>query len=136
VNGEGKGVRKGMLNLIDLAGSERLKKSGSQDNPALLRETQNINLSLSALGNVIAALGEGAPHVPFRDSKLTALLEGSLGGDSKCLMFCCLAPETDHLLYWGCGDGCFGCGGRGVVVYDHYSLCLCSKRRLGKSTVC
>ena len=62
----------------------------------LLREAQNINKSLSALGNAIAALAGGETHVPFRDSKLTFYLQSSLGGDCKCLMFCNVAPETAH----------------------------------------
>ncbi len=94
----GDGIRRvGKLHLVDLAGSERLSMSGSASNPKLLKETQNINRSLSALGNVIAALANKAPHVPFRDSKLTYLLQHSLGGKSKSLMFCNLSPSFRSL---------------------------------------
>jgi len=80
----------GKLHLVDLAGSERVSRSGATDER--LREAQHINLSLSALGNVIECLanrGEGKRrHIPYRDSSLTYLLQDSLGaGDSKTLMF-------------------------------------------------
>lgn len=74
----------GKLNLVDLAGSERVGKSGAEGNR--LREAQHINRSLSALGDVIAALRSRQGHVPFRNSKLTYLLQDSLSGDSKTLM--------------------------------------------------
>lgn len=75
----------GLLNLVDLAGSERLSQSKAEGDR--LRETRNINKSLSALGDVIAALANRDKHVPFRNSKLTHLLQDSLGGDCKTLMF-------------------------------------------------
>lgn len=75
----------GLLNLVDLAGSERLSHSKAEGDR--LRETRNINKSLSALGDVIAALANKEKHVPFRNSKLTHLLQDSLGGDCKTLMF-------------------------------------------------
>ncbi len=94
---EGTGERcEGCLNLVDLAGSERLNVSfasgpgvGLPDKERV-RETQSINKSLSALGDVIAALGEKSggenKHVPYRNSKLTYLLQNSLSGNSKTLV--------------------------------------------------
>ena len=68
-----------------MAGSERQNKSGASG--LRLREASKINWSLSTLGNVISALAEGkAAHVPYRNSKLTRLLQDSLGGNSKTLM--------------------------------------------------
>ena len=81
---------RGQLHLVDLAGSERVDKSGAKGQA--LKEAQNINKSLSALGDVIAARAQGASHIPFRNSTLTHLLQDSLSHDSKTLMFCCISP--------------------------------------------
>merc|ERR1719486_733944 len=84
----------GALHLVDLAGSERLDKSGSTGER--LKETQNINKSLSSLADVFAAKAEGRTHVPFRNSKLTYLMEPCLSGHGKTLMFVNVGPEEDH----------------------------------------
>lgn len=84
----------GALNLCDLAGSERLDRSGAGTDARRLKETQSINKSLSCLGDVFNALATGAPHVPYRNSKLTYLLQDCLSGDGKALMFVNLSPTT------------------------------------------
>ncbi|BHF59037.1 Kinesin-like protein kif17 [Sparganum proliferum] len=87
--------RAGKLNLVDLAGSERQSKTGAVGDR--LKEATKINLSLSALGNVISALVDAnTKHVPYRDSKLTRLLQDSLGGNTKTLMIACLSPADNN----------------------------------------
>lgn len=92
VEGEDKpSIKAGKLNLVDLAGSERQSKTQAVGDR--LKEAKNINLSLSALGNVIAAQASGKKgHIPYRDSKLTRLLQDSLGGNTKTLMIAALSP--------------------------------------------
>jgi hypothetical protein len=81
----------GKLNLVDLAGSERQSKTGATGDR--LKEATKINLSLSALGNVISALVDGkSGHIPYRDSKLTRLLQDSLGGNTKTVMIANIGP--------------------------------------------
>ncbi|KAG5185147.1 P-loop containing nucleoside triphosphate hydrolase protein [Tribonema minus] len=81
------------IHLIDLAGSERAKATGAEGDR--LKEGANINKSLSALGNVIAALtATNRKHVPYRDSKLTRLLQDSLGGSAFCMVICNVSPSS------------------------------------------
>ncbi|XP_072000089.1 kinesin-like protein KIF3C isoform X2 [Engystomops pustulosus] len=88
-------IRVGKLNLVDLAGSERQSKSGV--NGERPKEASKINLSLSALGNVISALVDGrSTHIPYRDSKLTRLLQDSLGGNAKTIMVATMGPASHH----------------------------------------
>ncbi|XP_023674278.2 kinesin-like protein KIFC3 isoform X2 [Paramormyrops kingsleyae] len=85
----------GKLNLVDLAGSERISRSGAEG--CRLREAQCINKSLAALGDVIHALRSRQPHVPFRNSRLTYLLQDSLSGDSKTLMMVQVSPLDSNM---------------------------------------
>ncbi|KAG9491587.1 hypothetical protein GDO78_000216 [Eleutherodactylus coqui] len=83
----------GKLYLVDLAGSEKVSKTGAEG--AVLDEAKNINKSLSALGNVISSLAEGAKgYVPYRDSKMTRILQDSLGGNCRTTMFICCSPSS------------------------------------------
>ncbi|CAG05596.1 unnamed protein product, partial [Tetraodon nigroviridis] len=82
------------FHFVDLAGSERLKRTGATGDRA--KEGISINCGLLALGNVISALGDRskrASHVPYRDSKLTRLLQDSLGGNSQTVMIACISPS-------------------------------------------
>jgi len=93
-NEESGAIVNGALNLCDLAGSERLDRSGAGNDAKRLKETQSINKSLSCLGDVFNALATNASHVPYRNSKLTYLLQDCLSGDGKALMFVNLSPTT------------------------------------------
>lgn len=84
-------IKAGKLNLVDLAGSERSSKTGATGQT--LKEGIKINLSLTALGNVISSLVDAkSQHIPYRDSKLTRLLQDSLGGNTKTVMIAALSP--------------------------------------------
>ncbi|KAJ3696073.1 hypothetical protein LUZ60_001450 [Juncus effusus] len=85
-------VRSGKIILVDLAGSEKVEKTGAEGR--VLEEAKTINKSLSALGNVINALTSGKTnHVPYRDSKLTRILQDALGGNSRTALLCCCSPS-------------------------------------------
>ncbi|PIO29206.1 hypothetical protein AB205_0160840 [Aquarana catesbeiana] len=82
----------GKLYLVDLAGSEKVSKTGAEG--AVLDEAKNINKSLSALGNVISALAEGSVYIPYRDSKMTRILQDSLGGNCRTTIVICCSPSS------------------------------------------
>ncbi len=91
---------KSKFHLVDLAGSERQSKTKAEG--IRLKEGININLGLLALGNVISVLGEENPsnrvkHVPYRESKLTRLLQDSLGGNSHTVMIACVSPADSNM---------------------------------------
>ena len=82
------------LNIADLAGSEKVSKTGSSGET--LEEAKKINASLSALCLVIAALSDNKPHIPYRNSKLTRILQESLGGNSKTMMLVACSPAANN----------------------------------------
>ncbi|XP_064473794.1 kinesin-like protein KIF11 isoform X2 [Ornithodoros turicata] len=88
-------LKTGKLNLVDLAGSENIGRSGAVDRRA--REAGNINQSLLTLGRVITSLVDKAPHVPYRESKLTRLLQDSLGGRTKTSIIATISPAMINL---------------------------------------
>ncbi|GFQ00905.1 kinesin-related protein 4 [Phtheirospermum japonicum] len=91
-------IRVSFLNLVDLAGSERVAKTGAGG--VRLKEGKHINKSLMILGNVINKLSEGGKqrgHIPYRDSKLTRILQPALGGNAKTSIICTVAPEEVHI---------------------------------------
>ncbi|EED94949.1 predicted protein, partial [Thalassiosira pseudonana CCMP1335] len=92
-SGVGEAKHKATLYLIDLAGSERVRKSEVEGKA--MKEAQHINKSLSALGNVMEALDRKSSHVPYRDSKLTYLLQNSLGGNSRTMMIVAACPHNN-----------------------------------------
>lgn len=99
-NSENSGVIKSKFHLVDLAGSERQSKTKAEG--IRLKEGININLGLLALGNVISVLGEEnssnkTKHVPYRESKLTRLLQDSLGGNSHTVMIACVSPADSNM---------------------------------------
>ncbi|KAJ6682950.1 CENTROMERE PROTEIN E [Salix koriyanagi] len=95
-----KRMKTGKVILVDLAGSEKVEKSGAEGK--VLEEAKTINKSLSALGNVINALTCGpsarSSHIPFRDSKLTRILQDALGGNSRTALLCCCSPSPSNAL--------------------------------------
>lgn len=90
-------INYGQLTLIDLAGSERLGKTGTDTDAIRLKETQNINKSLSSLGDVIASIATQQSHIPYRNSKLTHLLEPCFAKDSKTLMLIHVSSDNDSI---------------------------------------
>ncbi|KAM6956574.1 kinesin-like protein KIF11 [Aplochiton taeniatus] len=88
-------VKIGKLNLVDLAGSENIGRSGAVDKRA--REAGNINQSLLTLGRVITALVDKRPHIPYRESKLTRILQDSLGGRTKTSIIATVSPASVNL---------------------------------------
>ena len=93
-NTEKGGSKTGKMYMVDLAGSEKVSKTGAEGE--VLEEAKNINKSLSALGLVIMSLTEGnsKTHIPYRDSKLTRILQDSLGGNSKTTIIICCSPSS------------------------------------------
>jgi hypothetical protein len=90
-------ARSSKFHFVDLAGSERLKRTKAEG--VRMAEGININQALLALGNVISALGDPekrGSHVPYRDHKLTRLLQDSLGGNALCLMIACVSPADSN----------------------------------------
>jgi hypothetical protein len=95
ISGDDEETFESSLTLVDLAGSERLKKTGAVGN----RRTEgiNINKSLLVLGQVVSALSAGRTKPPYRDSKLTRLLQDSLGGNSRTILLACVSPDAANL---------------------------------------
>lgn len=97
-NSSSDAIRVSVLNLVDLAGSERIAKTGAGG--VRLQEGKYINKSLMILGNVINKLSDSTKlraHIPYRDSKLTRILQPALGGNAKTCIICTIAPEEHHI---------------------------------------
>ena len=92
IHADGVTVTRGGLRLVDLAGSERLDRTGTLNDAARLKETVNINKSLSSLADVFINLGQKSQHIPYRNSKLTMLLQDCLSGTGKSLMIVNVSP--------------------------------------------
>jgi kinesin family protein 5 len=90
-------AKTGKLFLVDLAGSEKISKTGAEGK--VLDEAKKINLSLTSLGKVIKALTEakGSQHIPYRDSKLTRILQESLGGNARTTLIITCSPHPTNL---------------------------------------
>jgi hypothetical protein len=90
---------RGKLNLCDLAGSEKISKDEGKMDEKHLLELKTINLSLTSLGKVIQSLAQGkkAVHIPYRDSKITRLLQDSLGGNTKTTLIAAVSPVIDNI---------------------------------------
>jgi hypothetical protein len=90
---------RGKLNLCDLAGSEKISKDEGKLDEKHLLELKTINLSLTSLGKVIQSLAQGkkAAHIPYRDSKITRLLQDSLGGNTKTTLIAAVSPVIDNI---------------------------------------
>lgn len=122
-NSAGHAVIKTKLQLVDLAGSECVGMSGVKGQA--LREASNINKSLSALADVLGALAEHRTHVPYRNTRLTHLLQDSIGGDAKLLILLCVAPAQRYITE---SLQCLGFGARARQVQRGQT-----KRRLPSS---
>lgn len=94
-NKETKQTLQGKILIVDLAGSERLKKSQTADD--MKKESIEINKSLTALGDVISALASGQKQIPYRNHKLTQLMQDSIGGSAKTLMFVNASPASSNM---------------------------------------
>jgi hypothetical protein len=99
-------VRSGKLFMIDLAGYERFSKTGVQEG-LMAQEAKTINASLLSLGNVVQALSDKSEHIPYRNAKLTRMLEDAIGGRAKCSIVLTAGPSSEHMhetlgtLYFG-----------------------------------
>jgi kinesin family protein C2/C3 len=115
-------VAQGVLTLVDLAGSERVHRTGAEGDS--LKEAQAINKSLSALGDVVAAFGARAKHIPFRNSTLTQVLRDALSGEARVIMLATASPdqsdfaETSSTLRFAqrCGATSLGAPARAAIA--------------------